>query len=51
MSSTQGIVDELRALADLIDREAGQSARPGQMTRLETYASRIRECADDLGDD
>lgn len=51
MSMTQGIVDELRELAKLIDREGNQAARPGQMTRLHRYAATLRELAEELGDD
>jgi len=51
MSMTQRVIDELREIADKIDREAGQSSRYGQLYRLEGLAQRIRECADDLGND
>lgn len=51
MSYTQRVVDELRELSDKIEIEAGQAARSGQMVRLERYAGRIRDLANDLGDD
>jgi hypothetical protein len=48
---TQRVLDELRIIADKIDREAGQCSRHGQMERLERLAQDIRDCADDIGDD
>jgi len=51
MSMTQRVVDELRQIADEIDREAGTCSRYGQMERLERLARWVRECADDIGDD
>lgn len=47
----QWVLDELREIADKIDREAGQSSRWGQMDRLEGLAQQIRDCADTIGDD
>lgn len=53
MSMTQRIVDELREQAALLDTyglDLSQRAeRPAEA--LHRIARRIRECADDLGDD
>jgi len=51
MSITQRMIDELREIADKINHKTGQSSRYGQLYRLEGLAQRIRECADDLGND
>jgi len=51
MSMTQRVVDELRELADKVGIEANQATRTGQMIRLERYANRLHELADELGDD
>jgi len=48
---TQRVLDELRQIADKIDREAGMCSRYGQMERFERLAQDIRECADEIGDD
>lgn len=53
MSYTQRVIDELREIASLIDDAAEDLAKRSERSSeaLSRYARRVRECADDLGDD
>lgn len=51
MSMTQGVVDELRAIADEIRAEVRKSRSDSRKEKLSRWAILISDCADDLGDD
>lgn len=51
MSMTQGIVDELRAIADEICAESRKSRSERRKEKLNRWVMLISDCADDLGDD